>query len=82
MNATMKMKAKRRKKGYVKGNLVTNGAHNMTKRCQEAQAVTAFLWFGFASFLGSLFFSVLAMRGNASATGGGIRKGAPAMSQA
>lgn len=62
--------------GYIKGNLVTNGSTNMTKRCQEAQAVTAFLWFGFASFLGSLVFSVLAMRsGLGPSSTGGIRKG-------
>ena len=66
--------------GYLKANGITNGANNMGKRCHEAQAVTAFLWFGFATFLGSLVFSALASRGSSVRTGG-IRRGVPAMSQ-
>ena len=65
-------------------NQVTRGSNNDTKRCQEAQAVTAFLWFGFVSFLGSLVFSGLSARGGGGgATSGmrGIRRGGPAMSQ-
>ena len=65
---------------YLKANGITNGAANMGKRCHEAQAVTAFLWFGFATFLGSLAFSALATRGG-SVRAGGIRRGGPAMSQ-
>ena len=65
---------------YISSNSVIDGSHNQTKKCHEAQAVTAFLWFGFATFLGSLVFSGLAARGGGS-TGGGIRRGGPAMSQ-
>ena len=65
---------------YLNANGITNGADNKTKRCHEAQAVTAFLWFGFATFLGSLAFSALAARGGGVRTGG-IRRGAPSMSQ-
>jgi hypothetical protein len=70
-----------RTQDYLKANGITNGAANMKKRCHEAQAVTAFLWFGFATFLGSLAFSALAARGGGVRTGG-IRRGGPAMSQA
>ena len=63
-------------------NEVTRGSDNDKKRCQEAQAVTAFLWFGFATFLGSLVFSGLSARGGGGTTGiRGIRRGGPAMSQ-
>jgi hypothetical protein len=55
---------------YLINNEITNGAHNMTKRCREAQASTAFLWFGWAgymtSFIVSLFMaraSTVSMRG-------------------
>ncbi|KAL9126493.1 MAG: hypothetical protein Q9175_007908 [Cornicularia normoerica] len=69
-------------KGYITTNEVTRGSNNDTKRCQEAQAVTAFLWFGFVTFLGSLVFSGLAARGGGATTGmRGIRRGGPAMSQ-
>jgi hypothetical protein len=36
--------------GYVMSNEVTSSAPNMEKQCREGQAVTAFLWFGFAAF--------------------------------
>jgi len=68
---------------YTHSNSITNGSPNTSKRCHEAQASTAFLWFGFAAFTVSAVFSGLQgrnsgvnMRGGA----GGIRKG-PAMSQ-
>lgn len=67
---------------YITTNEVTRGSNNDTKRCQEAQAVTAFLWFGFVTFLGSLVFSGLSARSGGATTGmRGIRRGAPAMSQ-
>lgn len=69
-------------KDYVRSNYITNGSTNMAKRCHEAQAVCAFLWFGFASYAGSLVFSGLAARGGgANLRSGGIRRGGPAMSQ-
>ncbi|KAL8739873.1 MAG: hypothetical protein Q9190_007364 [Brigantiaea leucoxantha] len=55
---------------YVDNNGITNGNRNHHKRCREAQAVTAFLWFGFAAWLGSLVLSALSSRG-----GGGLRGG-------
>ncbi|MCJ1279330.1 hypothetical protein MMC21_007154 [Puttea exsequens] len=59
-------------RNYVHGNSVLNGSPNPSKRCHEAQAVTAFLWFAFAAFAGSLVFSFLGSRGGSSS--GGIRK--------
>ncbi|KAL9104829.1 MAG: hypothetical protein Q9163_000277 [Psora crenata] len=67
--------------GYLRSNGITNGAPNMSKRCREAQATTAFLWFGFAAFAGSLIFSVLSMRGSTTPRPSIIRRGGPAMSQ-
>jgi hypothetical protein len=66
--------------GYIKSNAVVNGAANQKKRCHEAQASDAFLWFGFASYAASLLFSLLAMRGGGM-SGPSFRKGGPAMSQ-
>jgi len=61
--------------GYVTSNGVTNGSHNPGKRCHEAQATTAFLWFGFACFAASTFFSALGARsGGVNLRSGGIRK--------
>ncbi|KAI9806734.1 MAG: hypothetical protein M1825_006191 [Sarcosagium campestre] len=54
---------------YVKNNSITNGSENMTKRCHEAQAVTAFLWFGFLTYVASAVFSGLSAGG----TGSGLR---------
>ncbi|RMZ81309.1 hypothetical protein DV737_g2595, partial [Chaetothyriales sp. CBS 132003] len=69
-------------KTYTKSNHITNGAHDTEGRCREAQASTAFLWFGFASYTASLVFSFLGARGNGvNLRSGGIRKGGPAMSQ-
>lgn len=68
---------------YTTHNSITNGSSDTSKRCHEAQAVTAFLWFGFAAFVASAVLSALqgknsgmSMRGGM----GGIRRG-PAMSQ-
>ncbi|KAI9753338.1 MAG: hypothetical protein M4579_005196 [Chaenotheca gracillima] len=67
---------------YTKNNSITNGASDRGKRCREGQAVTAFLWFGFAAYLGSTILSALSSRGSgASLRGGGIRRGGPSMSQ-
>ncbi|KAI4106421.1 MAG: hypothetical protein L6R37_002219 [Teloschistes peruensis] len=59
------------KQSYITSNKITNGSHNPSKRCREAQAVTAFLWFGFAAWLGSLVLSALSSRGGT----GGLRRG-------
>lgn len=50
------------------------------KRCREAQASTAFLWFGFVAFAASFFFSFAAGR-SAGVNMRGVRRGGPAMSQ-
>lgn len=65
---------------YLRRNSITNGAPNKHQRCQEAQASTAFLWFGFIAFAVSLVFSGLGSRGGANTRPSGIRRG-PAMSQ-
>ncbi|KAK5164790.1 uncharacterized protein LTR77_009454 [Saxophila tyrrhenica] len=64
---------------YLRNNRITNGADNMHQRCQESQAVTAFLWFGFACFAVSTALSGMASRGSGGGSSG-IRRG-PAMSQ-
>ena len=66
---------------YTTTNSVTNGSPDTRKRCHEAQATTAFLWFGFAAFAASAFFSFLSSRGSANTRGVGIRRGGPSMSQ-
>jgi hypothetical protein len=63
---------------YLNSNSITNGGRNKSKRCHEAQAVAAFLWFGFIAYLASTILSGLAARRTGVSTGG-IRKG-PAMS--
>ncbi|KAJ5108340.1 hypothetical protein N7456_005015 [Penicillium angulare] len=47
---------------YTLHNEITNGAHNRSKRCREAQAVTAFLWFGWAGYMASTVVSVFLSR--------------------
>ncbi|KAF2690135.1 hypothetical protein K458DRAFT_412957 [Lentithecium fluviatile CBS 122367] len=64
---------------YTHTNHITNGSPNTSKRCHEAQASTAFLWFGWAAFMASMVFSIMAGKGNTNLRGG-IRRG-PAMSQ-
>ncbi|KAG9236389.1 putative Non-classical export protein 2 [Amylocarpus encephaloides] len=63
---------------YIHSNHLTNGSHNPTKRCHELQASTAFFWFLFASFLGSVIMGILSSPGTG--IGRGVRRG-PAMSQ-
>ncbi|KAF2020905.1 hypothetical protein BU24DRAFT_10747 [Aaosphaeria arxii CBS 175.79] len=65
---------------YTLRNHITNGAHNRQKRCREAQASTAFLWFGWAAFVATLVISVMSNRGSVNMRGG-IRRGGPSMSQ-
>lgn len=65
--------------GYTTTNRVTNGSPDTKKRCHEAQASTAFLWFGFACFAASSFFSWSQSRGSVNMRS--VRGGAPSMSQ-
>lgn len=64
---------------YRSTNQVIRGASDQFGACREAQASTAFLWFGFAAFVGSTVFSGLGL-GKSGVSSGGIRRG-PAMSQ-
>lgn len=64
---------------YLKTNNVTNGSYNQSKRCHEAQANTAFLWFGFLAYTASAVLSFFQGRDSGSSRGG-IRAG-PSMSQ-
>jgi hypothetical protein len=67
--------------GYLASNPITNGGRNRGKRCHEAQAVTAFLWFAFVAYLASAILSGMASLGGANLRSGGIRRGGgPAMS--
>ncbi|TVY78516.1 Non-classical export protein [Lachnellula suecica] len=65
---------------YTSSNHLTNGSHNPHKRCQELQASTAFFWFMFAGFAGSVFFDFLGYRSGGGSSRGGMRKGGPSMS--
>ncbi|PHH69194.1 hypothetical protein CDD82_7944 [Ophiocordyceps australis] len=70
---------------HLPSNWIALGSKSVVKRCREVQASTAFMWFLFACFCASLFFSIME-----SQSGGGLgglslgrRKGAskPSMSQ-
>jgi len=47
---------------YIVSNRITNGSLDPRKRCHEGQALDAFLWFTFISFLITLGFSAMAAR--------------------
>ncbi|KAJ5390753.1 uncharacterized protein N7496_001821 [Penicillium cataractarum] len=47
---------------YLVSNEITNGSHNMSKRCREAQATVAFLWFAWAGYMASVIVSVFMSR--------------------
>ncbi|KAF3387728.1 Non-classical export protein 2 [Penicillium rolfsii] len=55
---------------YLISNEITNGSYNMTKRCREAQASVAFLWFGWAGYMASVIISVLMSRSSTSTVRG------------
>lgn len=65
---------------YVSTNHVIRGASDQKGACREAQASTAFLWFGWACFMVSTVMSGLGMKGSSGPRSSGIRRG-PAMSQ-
>jgi len=60
---------------YLASNGLTNGSHDMSKRCHELQASTAFFWFMFVGFAASLFFDFTGRNS------GMARRGGPSMSQ-
>ncbi|KAJ6028750.1 hypothetical protein N7540_004326 [Penicillium herquei] len=70
---------------YTSSNEITNGSHNPQKRCKEAQAVTAFLWFGWAGYMASTIVSVLLSRSSTvnmrGRSGSARRPARPSMSQ-
>ncbi|OAP59017.1 hypothetical protein AYL99_06314 [Fonsecaea erecta] len=68
---------------YTLHNHLTNGARDREGRCREEQAATAFLWFTWAAWMASLFFSLLDARSGGVNLRGPVRsRGArPAMSQ-
>ncbi|CZT22217.1 related to non-classical export protein Nce102 [Ramularia collo-cygni] len=64
---------------YVTSNKVMRGASQESSACREAQAATAFLWFGWVTFVGTLAMSAMGFKSGGGASGG-IRRG-PAMAQ-
>ncbi|KAJ6178631.1 hypothetical protein N7519_009092 [Penicillium mononematosum] len=69
---------------YLKSNEITNGAEDMTKRCREAQASVAFLWFAWAGYMASFIVSVFMWRSSAGPSRsrtGSRRGGRPNMTQ-
>lgn len=46
-------------------NEITNGSDNPQKRCREAQATVAFLWFAWAGYTVSMVVSFIQTRRNA-----------------
>jgi len=67
---------------YISTNTVTSGSYDDSKRCHEGQAVCAFLWFGFASYLGSLVISAMGSQSGGTGMSSRFRGGnRPAMSQ-
>ncbi|KAJ5115156.1 hypothetical protein NUU61_000915 [Penicillium alfredii] len=68
---------------YTLNNEITNGSHNPQKRCREAQASVAFLWFAWAGYMASVFVSIFLARSatvNLRGRTGSARK-RPAMAQ-
>ncbi|KAK1144483.1 hypothetical protein N8T08_005356 [Aspergillus melleus] len=47
---------------YTRNNEITNGSFHREKRCREAQASTAFLWFVWAGYTISMVMSFMASR--------------------
>jgi len=64
--------------GYLKSNKITRGSANMSNRCREAQAATAFLFFGLVAFIASSVFTGLNSRGRVNMRGS---RSSPSMSQ-
>jgi hypothetical protein len=70
-------------RAYTLSNEITNGARDTEKRCREAQASTAFLWFAWAGYMVSTVLSILMSR----RAGANLRprtgpaRGRPSMSQ-
>jgi len=63
---------------FLKDNTITKGGPNQGKRCREAQASTAFLFFGFFGFVANSVLTFLDSRGRVNLRGAGS---SPSMSQ-
>jgi len=63
---------------YLKSNIITRDGPDMSKRCREGQASTAFLFFGFFAFVGSTAVTFLDSRGRVNLRG---PRSTPSMSQ-
>lgn len=55
---------------FTRHNEIANGSRNPEKRCREAQAVTAFLWFGWAGYMASVIISIFMARSAVTMRGG------------
>lgn len=63
---------------YTKNNQITRGGPDQGKRCREAQASTAFLFFGLFAFAANLVLTFLDSRGRVNLRGAGS---SPSMTQ-
>ncbi|KAH7083440.1 marvel domain-containing protein [Paraphoma chrysanthemicola] len=68
-------------RSYTMSNGVTNSSPNTEQNCRQAQATSAFLWFGWAAFVATLVINIMNGRGSGANLRGGIRRGGPSMSQ-
>lgn len=62
---------------YVRNNDITDGSFDPEKRCREAQAATAFIWFNWALFTATTLMSFFASRSpgaGGSVVSSGIRR--------
>ncbi|KAI9925535.1 hypothetical protein ASPWEDRAFT_173208 [Aspergillus wentii DTO 134E9] len=69
---------------YTLNNEITNGSVHREKRCREAQASTAFLWFAWFGYTLSMILSIIGSRGGANLrgrTGPARGNGRPSMAQ-
>lgn len=65
---------------YTRSNSVLNSSPDTEKNCRQAQATTAFLWFGWAAFVATLLVNIMNGRGSGANLRSARRPG-PAMSQ-
>jgi hypothetical protein len=66
---------------YTSTNGVTNSSAGLAQNCRQAQATSAFLWFGWAAFVATLVMNIMSGRGSGANLRGGMRRGGPSMSQ-
>ncbi|KAJ5683415.1 hypothetical protein N7462_006580 [Penicillium macrosclerotiorum] len=66
---------------YTSTNSITNGSNNPAKRCREAQAVVAFLWFAWAGYMASVVLSIFMSRTSTNMRGRSGSRRRPNMAQ-